>query len=566
MEAAKKWGFAAITLVFIMFAALPLTLLVLRDPTDSWKLTDTILSLLRIIESKDSSGSYKIDRGDLSVTLNLSSCHSSYGRPDLLVYCCPPKSLAEEPVIDFQFPDPSTPLRIRRPAHRVGRDFIAKYKKALLIMKSLPYNDPRSFRRQADMHCLFCTGAYDQPHSHRPVDIHQKWFFFPWHRMLLHFHERIVGSLIGDDTFALPFWNWDSPDGMAMPEWYMHSPFFDDQRDVSHFPPKVSDLNYNYEKTDENMENKERMHLNLVFMYNQMVSAAKKPELFMGCPYKNSEEGVCDGLGTLENAPHNTMHTWVGSNFNVRREDMGAFYSAARDPSFYAHHSNLDRLWEVWTQIHKVDLQTFDSDWLNSSFYFHDENSQLVRIKVRDVLDTTKLRYVYEEVDLPWLNTRPKPNSIPSKIANHALKIRENITILSAEMRPGGQNLNSSITVRVSRSKFNRRKVEKDVEEEVLVVHGIAVRIDEYVKFDVYINVVNESKMGPSFREFAGTFVHIPHGKMDGDQKTNLKFGISELLEDLEADRDESILVTLLPRTKSCTNTTIDGIRIEYMR
>ncbi|XP_050364092.1 polyphenol oxidase I, chloroplastic-like [Argentina anserina] len=565
MEATKKWGLA-ITVIFIVFAVLPLmSLLVLRDPNEPWEVADTILSLLGIIESHDSSGSYKIVKKDYSVTLNLSSCHSSYGRPDLLVYCCPPKSIAEESVIDFQFPDPSAPLRIRRPAHRVGRDFIAKYKKALLIMKSLPYSDPRNFRRQADMHCLFCTGAYDQPHSHRPLDIHHKWFFFPWHRMLLHFHERIAGSLIGDDTFALPFWNWDSPNGMAMPEWFMHSPFFDDQRDVSHFPPKLSDLNYDYEKTDENMVNTERMRLNMMFMYNQMVSAAKKPELFMGCPYKNSEDGVCDARGTLETAPHNTLHTWVGSNFNVKREDMGAFYSAARDPSFYAHHSNLDRLWEVWRQIHKIDLETFDVDWLNSSFYFHDENSQLVRIKVRDVLDTTKLRYAYEEVDNPWLNMRPKPNSVPSKSANHALKLRENRSILSAEFRPGGQNLESSITVKVSRSKFNRSRQEKDEEEEVLVVHGIAVRTD-YVKFDVYINVVDGSIMGPGFREFAGTFVHIPHGKMDGYRKTNLKFGISEVLEDLEADRDESIFVTVLPVTKSCSNITIDGIRIEYMR
>ncbi|PRQ23755.1 putative catechol oxidase [Rosa chinensis] len=92
-------------------------------------------------------------------------------------------------------------------------------------MKSLSYSDPRSFRRHADIHCIFCTGAYDHPHSHCPLKIHRNWFFFSWHRMLLHFHERIVGSLIGDDTFAPPFWNWDCPDGMAMPEWYMHSLF-----------------------------------------------------------------------------------------------------------------------------------------------------------------------------------------------------------------------------------------------------------------------------------------------------------------------------------------------------
>lgn len=121
------------------------------------------------------------------------------------------------------------------------------------------------------------------------------------------------------------------------------------------------------------------------------------------------EGGVCDGPGTVERAPHNTLHKWVGSNFQPKREDMGAFYSAARDPTFYAHHANIDRLWEVWSGVHKFDLHNVDPDWLNFSFYFHDQNSQLVRIYVRDVLNTAKLRSVYEEADLPWLNMRPKP-------------------------------------------------------------------------------------------------------------------------------------------------------------
>ncbi|KAH0977336.1 hypothetical protein GBA52_027055 [Prunus armeniaca] len=209
----------------------------------------------------------------------------------------------------------------------------------------MPDSDPRSFSRQANIHCLYCTGAYDQPHSNLSIDIHRTWFFFPWHRMMLHFHEGIVGSLIGDDEFALPFWNWDSPDAMTLPGWYMNEPCFDDQRDFSHFPPKVCDLNF---LEDNDIEPEEQIHLNLALMYKQVVSGAKKPELFMGCPYKAGEGGVCDGPGTVERAPHNTMHKWVGSNFQPKREDMGTFYSAARDPAFYTHHANIDRLWEVW--------------------------------------------------------------------------------------------------------------------------------------------------------------------------------------------------------------------------
>lgn len=41
-------------------------------------------------------------------------------------------------------------------------------------------------------------------------------------RWYLYFHERILGQLIGDPTFTLPFWNWDSAAGRAIP-----APFLD---------------------------------------------------------------------------------------------------------------------------------------------------------------------------------------------------------------------------------------------------------------------------------------------------------------------------------------------------
>ncbi|KAF5727201.1 aureusidin synthase-like [Tripterygium wilfordii] len=114
-------------------------------------------------------------------------------------------------------------------------------------MKSLPYDDPRSFMRQADMHCLYCTGAYNQQHTNYPLNIHGSWLFFPWHRMMMYFHERILRSLIANDTFALPFWAWDIPDGMMTPEMYLNEPFTNHRCDTSHFS-NVVDLNYGCKK------------------------------------------------------------------------------------------------------------------------------------------------------------------------------------------------------------------------------------------------------------------------------------------------------------------------------
>ncbi|KAL5563017.1 hypothetical protein UlMin_032764 [Ulmus minor] len=549
----KKWSFvASLTIVVV---ALSLTFLVLHDSNQEFWEFKSIIQLIFGEDKPSRINNINQIPDEFVISPNLSSCHDSYGRPDLLVNCCPPPSEAEEQVIDFTFPDPSSPLRIRRPVHLLDKDYIAKYTKALSIMKSLPNTDPRSFSRQASLHCIFCSGAYDQKQN-SILNIHRQWLFFPFHRMLLHFHERILGSLINDDTFALPFWSWDVPEGMTFPKMFLNEPFIDTERDPSHFFPKTVDLNY-VSGVENGLEPQEQIDENMAFMYNQVVSSAKKSELFMGCSLYPGEEGFCDGPGTLESAPHNTVHTWVGSDKRPARENMGAFYTAGWDPSFFSHHGNLDRLWEVWREVHNKFLPITDPVWLNSYFYFHDENLKMVRIKVSDVLNITKLGYAYQKIDLPWLNERPKP-SVEPKTAKRMLKLRET----NGE---NGRNLENPIKMKVYRPKSHRTEKEKEEEEEVLVVYGIDVEQSiSDIKFDVFVNLVDETRASPGFREFAGTFISFPERISNGkSKKSNMKLGISELLEDLEADEDESIWVTLFPRTNSCINVTVDGVRIE---
>ncbi|KAK1326262.1 Aureusidin synthase [Acorus calamus] len=523
-----------------------------------------------IITGDDNSEPHKKLRGAQSP--NLTTCHLSLSDADRPVYCCPLKPESEETIIDFEFPSPSESIKIRRPAHLVDEAYIAKYTEAVDRMRRLPPDHPHNFIRQANMHCIYCTGAYNQANSSALLKIHRSWFFFPWHRIFIYFHERILGKLIGDETFALPFWNWDSPEGMVIPGFYMNSSLNDVDRDLGHLPPEVTDINFDY--VESGLSPEAQVSSNLAFMYNQMVSGARKPELFIGCPSRAGEDGACDGPGTIELAPHNALHTWVGSAGQPEREDLGAFYSAARDPIFYAHHANIDRLWTVWEDLHGgrgVAGGEFlnDPDWLDSHFYFHDENARLVRVRVRDCLDMSKLRYRYEEVKHPWLNAKPKPTNPPSAARNTLRR--------SIDFGPTGRTLDATLRTSVRRPRPHRTKKEMEKEEEVLVVHGIDIKKDMYVKFDVYVNAVDEARTleyGPEAREFAGTFVNVRHGvrlvRREGDSqmktKSTLKLGISELLADLEADEDESILVTIVPRGGTGVNTTVDGVRIEYMK
>ncbi|GAU48397.1 hypothetical protein TSUD_405420 [Trifolium subterraneum] len=202
-----------------------------------------------------------------------------------------------------------------------------------------------------------------------------------------------------------------------------------------------------------------------------------------------------DSIGSIESAPHNTVHKWVGAADTPNNEDMGTFYTAARDPTFYPHHANIDRLWVMWKNLGQGRKDYSDDlDWLESNFFFYDENANLVRVK------------------------RPK-------------KLRS--------------------------------KVEKEQEEEVLVIEGIEFESDKSIKFDVHVNDDEDELSEPNQAEFVGSFVSLHHGH-NGKTSTRFKVGISKVLENLEADLDDDLVITLVPKVGK-GEVSIGNIMIEFL-
>ncbi|XP_065878634.1 polyphenol oxidase, chloroplastic-like [Euphorbia lathyris] len=484
--------------------------------------------------------------------------------------CCPPPSTN---ISDFKLASSNAPLRIRPAAHLADDAYLAKYTKAIELMKALPDDDPRSFKQQANIHCAYCDGAHNQlGFPDLDLQVHNSWLFFPFHRYYLHFHEKILGKLIDDPTFALPYWNWDSPDGMFLPTIYANpkSPLYDELRNKTHQPPTILDLDYDG-SDDRTISNQDQVSSNLTVMYRQMVSNGKTPRLFLGESYRQGNEADPGG-GSVENMPHGAVHIWTGDNTQPNLENMGNFYSAARDPIFFSHHSNIDRLWTIWKSLGGRRTDFTDPDWLDSGFIFYDENANLVRVKVRDCLDTKKLGYVYQEVDIPWLQSKPTPRKLVKKVSFSHQNRGQNVA-LAAETKKSTPItsfpfvLNKSISTMVRRPKKSRSKKDKEEEEEVLVIKGIEFEKDTAVKFDVYVNDEDDLPSGPSSSEFAGSFVNVPHKHKHSRKKTKtiLRLGITDLLEDLDAEDDESVVITLVPRFgKGLVK--IGGIKIEFAR
>ncbi|KAL6951927.1 catechol oxidase [Sarracenia purpurea var. burkii] len=78
----------------------------------------------------------------------------------------------------------------------------------------------------------------------------------------------------------------------------------------------------------------------------------------------------------------------------------------------------------------------------------------------------------------------------------------------SADVFP--TKLDKVVKVVVPRPKKSRSKKAEE-EEEILMIEGIEVERDVFVKFDVFVNNEEEAKSGPEKSEFAGSFVNVPH-------------------------------------------------------
>ena len=232
---------------------------------------------------------------------------------------------------------------------------ITTYKNAVATMKTLPSTNPLSWESQAQVHFNKC--------------IHRNWLWLPWHRVYLVYFERICRKLTGDQSFALPYWNWNMHPAVPDPFWDTSSSLYDSNRGItqtaqaSPFIIGTSVLQ------------------NILSETNFNLFASGPP------PTSDLHEGP-DATGELEGTPHNGIHGFVNG-------DMGTFLSP-RDPVFYMHHNMCDCMWAHWN----IDLNnpnTNDPNWVNFSINdFVDENGNPVSVLAGDTVLYPLLTYQFE--------------------------------------------------------------------------------------------------------------------------------------------------------------------------
>lgn len=341
------------------------------------------------------------------------------------------------------------------------------------------------------------------------------------------------------------------------------NPAFDAYRDGKHLPPSIVDLDYN--GADSGATCVQQISTNLTAIYKQMIRNAGDPLSFFGGVYKAGEDakGNSDpSVGSIEAGCHTAVHRWVGNPRMPNNEDMGNFYSAGYDPLFYVHHANVDRMWKLWKDLGiRGHIEPTDPDWLNASYVFYDENQELVRVYNKDCVQLDKLKYDYQFAPLPWLKSRAVPRNRRSNIAAKSAGVVKQVQDTKFPLK-----IDKITKVLVKRPAKNRSQEDKEKANEVLLIKGIKFNSEKFVKFDVFVNDQDDvSASSAEESEFAGSFAQLPHNHGDDMLMTSAaRFGLTELLEDVEAEDDESILVTLVPKV-GCEEVTIGEIKVELV-
>jgi tyrosinase len=160
-----------------------------------------------------------------------------------------------------------------------------------IMMANKDATSPNSWQYWANVHANYCP--------------HRQPYFLAWHRGYIYYFEKQLRLVSGDNALALPYWDWyTSP---TIP-----AEFTDPASGNPLYCPRLN---------------------NNVYSALDLSPFASTTVNFQRGTTNSFEE-------KFELAPHNPVHNILGNTM--------ATMQSPRDPIFYLHHCNVDRLWHAW--------------------------------------------------------------------------------------------------------------------------------------------------------------------------------------------------------------------------
>lgn len=235
-----------------------------------------------------------------------------------------------------------------------------------------------SYRTIADL-----KPAWDNcTHSHDGLE---KLHFLVWHRMYIWHFEKIVRKLSGYEEFALPYWGY-TDNQLVLQD------MFRDSTSALFESARFDSLNAGFPLSGEILR---------ALDVNKLMS------------YETYEEFN----NHMNAAPHGAMHDYIGHGnidpdttkknvwnriTNSYGSDglMGWVPTAGFDPVFWTHHSQIDRLWQLWSNSANGKAVTLSilkaHPW---PYVFFDENGVAVKYTAEQIIDIIyDMDYQFDDV------------------------------------------------------------------------------------------------------------------------------------------------------------------------
>ncbi|HST68615.1 MAG TPA: tyrosinase family protein [Solirubrobacterales bacterium] len=277
---------------------------------------------------------------------------------------------------------------VRQEARSLGDDTLHWYGRAVGVMKERPAEDVTSWWYQAAIH-----GSREEPAKALYSQCkHGTWFFLPWHRAYLYYWERIVRSAVveagGPDDWSMPYWNYGiDEDHASIPEAFRRPEEDDGTPNHLYVAERAPSTPWEPGINDGAI-------LDPLATSDAAALAAQQfvgPEEFGGGPRPPTRLFFGEA-GQLEREPHNAIHGEVGGEEGWMRYPS----RAAKDPIFWLHHANIDRIWAQWELTHQ---DAAESAWREEEFTFFDVDRSEAAKKPEQVLDTiADLNYTYDAI------------------------------------------------------------------------------------------------------------------------------------------------------------------------
>ena len=214
---------------------------------------------------------------------------------------------------------------------------------------------------------------------------HGRPYFYAWHRGFLAYFERMLQQMSGDPTLALPYW-----------DYYAHP-------DVPAIfaTPTLGDGS-----------------TNPLYWANRVNSTVTG---LVYAPFDAAittfADGDPDGVtfeAIVEENPHGQVHDEIGG-------DMGSVPTAARDPVFWVHHCNVDRLWSAWLAAGGGRRMPPQSDPYYAQASFAYDVAGTWRAPVAPMADSSTLGYTWSDLSLPVAPSTPLPTEPLARVRGVAI-------------------------------------------------------------------------------------------------------------------------------------------------